>query len=115
MVGVPADGVGEDHHPGPEVPDLLHHHAPGLVGVGQRRVGQPRVPALRHPQHLRRRRRLPGPELGAAPRPGLAAGEVQDAGGMPGIPRLEQRPGAGQFDVVTVRGDGQQGDGVVCV
>jgi hypothetical protein len=106
-----ADREGEDHHPGREVPDLAHHHPPGLLGVVEMGVGQPRVAPLGYAEYSGRPLRLLRPEARTAPGPGLARGEIEDAGAVARIHGLEQDAGAGQSDVVAVRGDGKNVDG----
>ena len=107
-----ADGEGQDHHRGREVPDLLDDFAADLVGVLQMGIGQARVPPLHDPEHCRGRALgLVAAQDCAAPRPALAGREIQYAGAVPGVARLQQRSGAGQLDVVSMGRDGKQVDG----
>ena len=48
-------------------------------------------------------------QLGGAARPHLALRQVEDRGALPQPGRLDQRAAAGELDVVTVRGDGEDG------
>ena len=92
VVGMPADGEGQDHDPGREVADVLHHEPAGVSSVLlEMGVGQAGVPPLGHAQDRGGPLRLLGPQLGAAPGAGLAGGEVQDAGAV----ARRRPPGAG--------------------
>ena len=112
MVGMAADGERQDHDPRREVADLgdddrrrasssFCRWASGRPAF--RRSATPRISAARLG--------LLGPQVGAAARARLAGREVQDAGAVARVHRLEQRAGAGELDVVAVGGDGQQIDG----
>ena len=107
VVRVATDGEGEDDDPGREVPDLLHQHAPGLVGIAEVGIGKARVPALGASEDLRRPLGLPGTDLGAAAGGALAGGQVQDTGSVPRLGRPDERARTGELDVVAMGGDGQ--------
>ena len=104
---MPADREGQDDHPGGEMADFPYQRSPGLLGVLEMGVGQAGVPPLGDTKDLGRLRRFLGPQRRAAPGAGLSGGQVENAGAVAGIRGFQQGAGAGELDVVAVRGDGE--------
>ena len=110
MIGVSALRKGHDHDPGREVAQLGHEDFPGSFVIVQVGIGQPGVASLGYAQDGCGPLRLLSPDFGAAPRSRFAGGEIENAGGVPGVGGPEQSAAARQFDIVTVSRDGQQVD-----
>ena len=107
MIGVPAHGEGEDDHSGSEMPDVFDDRSPGLFRILQASVGQSSVSPLGHPDNGCRSLGLLGSKRGAAAGAGLAGGEVQNSYAISSVYRFEQSARAGELDVVSVGGEGQ--------
>src|SRR5262249_22221793 len=94
-------------HPRREVPDVLHHGPSGVVIVPEVGIGQARIAALAHTQDRRGALGFLASELGGAARGALAGREIENAGAVSRVRGAEPGAGAGELDVVTVGGDGQ--------
>src|SRR5438477_3475068 len=108
MIGVPADGEGEDHDARARRPDELDHPGARRLVVLQVGIGELGVEPQVHAERLRRALRLRRPRAGVAARTRLALRQVEDADAAAGLRRLRQRAAARQLDVVAVRGDSQK-------
>ena len=74
-------------------------------------VGEPERLPRAAPDDLGGPLRFLLPERGGAARAHLALREVDDRGAVTALRRLDQRPAAGELDVVAMGGDGEDGDG----
>ena len=110
VIGMPPLERRRDHDARTVAPDGPHERHAGARRVLDRGVGQLEILARAAPDDLRRAVGLPSSQLGRAARPHLALREVEDRGALPEPGRLDQRAAAGELDVVTVRGDGEDGD-----
>ena len=115
VIGVASDGVREDDDLWSEVPDLLDEDPPGCPGIRQVGIAKSRVAPLVYSHDRCRALGLLTPECGAPPRPRFAGGEIENAGPVSAVGRADEGAGAGQLDVVTMGGDGQQVDGHGCL
>src|SRR5512135_30542 len=111
VVGVAADGEGQNDDAGGKMADLLHHEQAGLLAVVEVRVRQARVAAFDHAENPGGLVGLAGAEGRAAVGPALPGGEVEDAGAISRVHGAEQGARARALDVVPVRRDGEDVDG----
>jgi hypothetical protein len=110
VIRVPADGEGKYHHARREVTYLGDYKTPRLIRVLKVSVGQPSIPPLTDPEDLRRTFGLLGAQLGTASTAAFPGCQIQYSGLITGVNGLEQGAGAGELDVVTMGGDGQDVD-----
>ena len=100
----------KDHGSGTHPPYEFHNRPAALLRVEDAGVGHSRVDAFGDAHHLRRLLGFAGSGFGVSQSCRLAGCEVDDAGTVAGSLRLDQRPGAGEFHVVPVGGDGEKID-----
>ena len=110
VIRVAADGEGKYHHARREVTYLGDDKTPRLIRVLKVGVGQSGVPALADSEDLRRPFGFLRAQLGTASGAAFSGCQIQYSGPITGIDGLEQGAGAGELDVVTMGGDGQDVD-----
>src|SRR5712691_7152716 len=74
----------------------------------QARIRQAEVLTVAHAEYARRRRSLAPADLGGAAAPHLALGQVEDAYLVSALDHADQRPAAGQLDIIGMRRNGEQ-------
>ena len=107
MIGVASHREGENDHPRRKVADVLDHQTPGFFRVLQVCIRQSSIPPLRYAEDLGRTLCLFRSERCATPGTGLSGGQVQDPDLVSGIDGLQKSARAGELDVVSVGGEGQ--------
>jgi hypothetical protein len=111
MVGMASDREGEDDDPGCEVPDFTDDDPTGALVVLQMGIAETGIAAFHHAEDLRGTNRFRRAQVRVAARARFTGREIQDARAISRVPRLEQRAGAGELDVVPMGGDGEKIDG----
>jgi len=95
------------HHPGPEFPEVLSHHLPGLGRVLEAGIGKAGIPSDSQTQNLGSLFRFTRPGLGRPLASHLPPGQVQDTCAFPPVIGLKEGTAAKEFRVVRVGHDGQ--------
>ena len=110
VVGMPSLERRRDDDARPVAADDPRERRAGARRVLDRGVWKLEVLARAAPDDLRGAVGLLSAQLGRAARAHLALREVEDGGALSQLGRLDQRAAAGELDVVTMRGDGEDGD-----
>jgi hypothetical protein len=111
VVGVSSDGEGENDNLGGKMADLLDDELPRLLRIVQVGIGKPCVSPLSHPEDPSGLLRLLLSEAGAPSSAGFACRQIQDTNSIAVVDRFEEGTRAGELNVVTVGGDGENVDG----
>jgi hypothetical protein len=111
MIGVASFERGRDHDARTVSTNRPCERRPCAWRVLDRGVGQLEVLSKAASDDSGGAVRFPAPQLGRAARTHLALGEVEDRRALPELGGLDERPAAGELDVVAMRGDGENGDG----
>ena len=111
MIRMPSLPVRQNHH----LRTCLANHAGDLQAVLpsvlDTAIGNVECPAPFHAQNVRRVRRFARPIFRGAACAHFPLGQIEDAGALSPLRRLQQRAAAGLLDVVTVCGDGKYVEG----